>query len=86
MSQALSFLAADLGAESGRVMVGRFDGGRLSLSEAHRFDSRPVRLPDGLHTDVLRIFSEIQAGLAAIGTTPSVRGDPTSGGPPSPRR
>ena len=65
MGQALSFLAADLGAESGRVMVGRFDGDRLSLSEAHRFDSRPVRLPDGLHTDVLRIFSEIQHGLAA---------------------
>ncbi|HYN01327.1 MAG TPA: rhamnulokinase family protein [Vicinamibacteria bacterium] len=65
MGQALSFLAADLGAESGRVMVGRFDGDRLSLSEAHRFDSRPVRLPDGLHTDALRIFSEIQHGLAA---------------------
>ena len=65
MGQPLSFLAADLGAESGRVMVGRFDGGRLSLSEAHRFDSRPVRLPDGLHTDALRILSEIQHGLAA---------------------
>ena len=65
MARALSFLAADLGAESGRVMVGRFDGGRLSLSEAHRFDSRPVPLPDGLHTDVLRIFTEIQRGLAA---------------------
>jgi rhamnulokinase len=59
------FVAADLGAESGRVMVGRFDGERLSLEEAHRFDSRPVRLPDGLHTDVLRIFAEIQHGLAA---------------------
>jgi len=65
VGNALSFLAADLGAESGRVMVGRFDGDRLSLSEAHRFDSRPVRLPDGLHTDALRIFSEIQHGLAA---------------------
>ena len=65
MARALSFLAADLGAESGRVMVGRFDGGRLSLSEAHRFESRPVPLPDGLHTDVLRIFTEIQRGLAA---------------------
>jgi rhamnulokinase len=67
MARALSFLAADLGAESGRVMVGRFDGSRLSLSEAHRFDSRPVPLPDGLHTDVLRIFTEIRAGLAAAG-------------------
>ena len=73
MSQALSFLAADLGAESGRVMVGRFDGGRLSLSEAHRFDSRPVRLPDGLHTDVLRIFTEIQHGLAAAAAQPAAR-------------
>ena len=60
-----SFVAADLGAESGRVIVGRFDGQRLSLEEAHRFDSRPVRLPDGLHTDVLRIFAEIQHGLGA---------------------
>jgi len=65
MSQALRFLAADLGAESGRVMSGRFDGERLSLAEAHRFDSRPVRLPDGLHTSVLHIFSQIEAGLAA---------------------
>ena len=48
-------------------MVGRFDGERLSLDEAHRFDSRPVRLPDGLHTDVLRIFAEIQHGLARGG-------------------
>jgi rhamnulokinase len=46
-------------------MVGRFDGDRLELAEAHRFDSRPVPLPDGLHTDVLRIFTEIRAGLAA---------------------
>jgi rhamnulokinase len=46
-------------------MVGRFDGDRLGLAEAHRFDSRPVALPDGLHTDVLRIFAEIQHGLAA---------------------
>ncbi len=63
MARALRFLAADLGAESGRVMVGGFDGDRLTLSEAHRFDSRPVPLPDGLHTDALRIFTEIRAGL-----------------------
>jgi rhamnulokinase len=65
MARSLRFLAADLGAESGRVMVGGFDGERLSLSEAHRFDSRPVPLPDGLHTDVLRIFTEIRAGIAS---------------------
>jgi len=74
VGKALSFLAADLGAESGRVMAGRFDGERLSLSEAHRFDSRPVRLPDGLHTDVLRILTEIQHGLAAAGKDAEVAG------------
>jgi rhamnulokinase len=61
----LRFLAADLGAESGRVMRGDYDGDRISVEEVHRFDSHPVRLPDGLHTDALRIFSELKAGLAA---------------------
>jgi rhamnulokinase len=58
------YLAVDLGAESGRVVLGRFDGGRVSLEEIHRFPNTPVRLPDGLHWDVLRILSEIKDGLA----------------------
>jgi len=60
------YLAVDLGAESGRVVLGRFDGGRVSLEEIHRFPNAPVRLPDGLHWDVLRIFGEIKAGLAKV--------------------
>jgi rhamnulokinase len=60
-----NFLSVDLGAESGRVMLGSFDGSRLAVEEVHRFDSRPVRLPDGLHTDVLHILSEVMAGLSA---------------------
>jgi rhamnulokinase len=58
------YLAVDLGAESGRVVLGRFDGGRVSLEEIHRFPNTPVRLPDGLHWDVLRFISEIKEGLA----------------------
>src|ERR687890_455577 len=58
------YLAVDLGAESGRVVLGRFDGERVSLEEVHRFPNTPVRLPDGLHWDVLRILSEIKDGLA----------------------
>ena len=58
------YLAVDLGAESGRVVLGRFDGGRVSLEEVHRFANTPVRLPDGLHWNVLRILSEIKDGLA----------------------
>ncbi len=65
-----SFLAFDLGAESGRAMVGQFDGERIRLSEVHRFPNGPVRLPDGggtgyrLHWDVLRLWTEIKRGLA----------------------
>lgn len=61
----LNYVAIDLGAESGRAMLGRFDGQRLQLSEAHRFPNIPVRLPDGLHWDVLRLWAEIQDGIAA---------------------
>ncbi len=61
----LNYVAIDLGAESGRAMLGQFDGQRLALTEEHRFSNVPVRLPDGLHWDVLRLWSEIQAGVAA---------------------
>ena len=62
------YLAVDLGAESGRVVLGRFDGERVSLEEVRRFPNTPVGLPDGLHWDVLRIFGEVKEGLAeAVG-------------------
>jgi rhamnulokinase len=60
-----NYLAVDLGAESGRVMIGTLIEDRLSLLEAHRFANIPVRLPDGLHWDVLRIWSEIKSGISA---------------------
>lgn len=63
MSDQLEFLAFDLGAESGRAVLGRFDGESLRLSEVHRFPNGPVRLPDGLHWDVLRLWTEIKRGL-----------------------
>lgn len=58
-----AFLALDLGAESGRAVLGRFDGGRMSLEEVHRFPNTPVKLVDGMHWDALRIFSEVREGL-----------------------
>ena len=64
MAHQLNFLAFDLGAESGRAMLGQFDGQRLRLSEIHRFSNGPVRLPDGLHWDVLRLWTEVLHGLA----------------------
>jgi rhamnulokinase len=59
-----AFLAVDLGAESGRAVLGRFGGEQITLEEVHRFPNVPVRLPDGLHWDVLRIMGEVRDGIA----------------------
>ncbi len=58
------FLGVDLGAESGRVMAGLFDGERIRLEEQHRFPNHPVYLADTLRWNVLGLWSEIQIGLA----------------------
>jgi rhamnulokinase len=57
------YLAIDIGAESGRAILGRFDGARLTLAEAQRFPNIPVRLPDGLHWDMLRLWGDITAAI-----------------------
>jgi rhamnulokinase len=59
-------VAFDLGAESGRAMVGRFDGDRLELEEVRRFPTPSVRLPDGLYWDALGVFAQLTAGLAEV--------------------
>jgi rhamnulokinase len=61
------FLAIDLGAESGRAMLGILDRGMLSLEELHRFPNTPVQLPTGLYWDTLRLFQEIGHALAICG-------------------
>ncbi len=58
------FLGVDLGAESGRLMAGLFDGQRMELNEIHRFANGPVAVSDTLRWDVLYLWSEIQKGLA----------------------
>lgn len=59
-------VAFDLGAESGRAIVGRFDGQLLRLSEARRFPNRAVRLPDGLYWNALGLFGEICSALTEL--------------------
>src|SRR5438067_13573902 len=61
------YLGVDLGAESGRVMAGLWDGKRMALEELHRFPNGPVEIGGTLRWDVLRLWSEIQIGLAAAG-------------------
>lgn len=57
------FVAVDLGASSGRLVVGHWDGRRFSLDELHRFPNSGVSLRGSLYWDALRIWSEIQTGL-----------------------
>jgi rhamnulokinase len=61
------YLAVDLGAESGRVMAGLWNGKTIQLEEVHRFPNGPVFLADSMRWDVLRLWSEIQNGLALAG-------------------
>ena len=69
------YLAFDLGAESGRAMLGTLDGGRLEIEELHRFANTPVRVFDALYWDTLRLWHEIQRGLAIAGRERRLRID-----------
>jgi len=57
------FLAFDLGAESGRAVVGTLQDGRLSLEEISRFPNEPVQIHDTLYWDVLALHNNILKGL-----------------------
>lgn len=59
-------IACDLGAESGRVMLGAFDGTRLTLEEVHRFPNRPLRLQGTLRWDLPGLYREILHGLTLV--------------------
>jgi rhamnulokinase len=62
-SVSVSVAAVDLGASSGRVMVGTVGDGRLAVREVHRFPNLPVNVRGSLHWDVLRLYADVQAGL-----------------------
>src|ERR671934_829983 len=65
-------VAVDLGAQSGRVAVGAFDGERLRVTEVHRFANVPVRAGGTLYWDVLRLYEDTLDGLARAGPADSV--------------
>ncbi len=60
------YIACDLGAESGRVILGTLGGGRLELEEIHRFANGGARIFGTLRWDVLRIFEELKIGLCKV--------------------
>ena len=60
------YLAIDLGAESGRAVLGTLADGRVELKDVHRFANTPVRVLDGLHWDVLELWQQIKRALSHV--------------------
>ncbi|BEP12158.1 rhamnulokinase family protein [Acidothermaceae bacterium B102] len=62
-----AFVAVDLGASSGRVVVGQVGSGTVELTEVNRFANLPVRVGGTLHWDILGLYRGVLDGLRAAG-------------------
>jgi rhamnulokinase len=62
------YAACDLGPETGRVLLGTLEQGKLTLSEVRRFPNLPLEEKGSLEWNIPQLYQEIVAGLAAIGT------------------
>ncbi len=63
MAEIKKYIAIDIGAESGRVMLGSVSSKKLELEQVHRFDNGPVQQDEALRWDFNKIFSEIKTGI-----------------------
>ena len=63
MAEAKKYIAVDLGAESGRVMLGSISADKLALEEVHRFSNGPIEEGGTLQWDFERLLSEIKNGI-----------------------
>ena len=83
MTDPAHFLAVDLGAESGRAVLGKLEGRKLSVHEVRRFPNTPLTLSGHIHWNVYALFDEIKEamkeGAAAIGARPASVGVDTWG-------
>ncbi len=61
------YLAIDLGAESGRVMLGTLEDGRIALEELSRFSNTPIRDGERMYWNIPALLDGIRAGLARAG-------------------
>jgi rhamnulokinase len=72
MAKASHLMAVDIGAESGRAVLGIFEGDRLTLREVSRFANRPVRVSGTLHWDILRLHAEVLDAARLAGRIDSI--------------
>jgi rhamnulokinase len=64
--QPKAYLAFDLGAESGRAVLGHLHSGILTINEVHRFPNEPVTYGDSVHWDVSRLWFEMRSALTTL--------------------
>ena len=64
-----AYLAFDLGAESGRAVLGYLQSGLLRIKEVHRFPNEPVEYGGSLHWDVARLWLEMRKALSGLKQT-----------------
>src|SRR5215469_13169790 len=64
-----TYLAFDLGAESGRAVLARINSGVISTDEVHRFANQPVEYAGAFHWDVLRLWWEFRTTLSRLAET-----------------
>jgi rhamnulokinase len=62
-----NYLAIDMGASSGRHVVGHFDGRKVSLEEVYRFENGPVEVLGNLHWNLLGLWAHVRQGMHAAG-------------------
>lgn len=60
-------LAVDLGASSGRVLAGKYNGKQLTLEEIHRFANEPVTVRGTMYWDILRLYQDMKHGIMKAG-------------------
>ncbi|MGI1692144.1 rhamnulokinase [Thermoanaerobacter uzonensis] len=63
MKEKIYTLAFDFGASSGRLMLSKYDGEKITIEEIYRFPNEPVRMGGRLYWDFLRLFHELKNGL-----------------------
>ena len=73
------YIAVDLGAESGRVMLATVNQAGMALLEMHRFSNGPVRVGNVLHWDILRLWGEIQTGIGKAISEAASKGQRVAG-------
>ena len=63
MSSAKPYLAIDLGASSGRAVLGCIQQGRLTMEEIHRFTNKAVQLHGGIYWDIVALWESVLDSL-----------------------